>query len=166
VIVDESRNPDDIRLRPTGNLVYGNIVGWNGKSAVVLPLELADNRSDYNLYLGVTQPTFSLGWHSTTSPLRTGLDAWRTASGQDMHSWFEAFELPSPLATAFEQRNAYPDWSPVLSVASAYSLPALSDILPTHTKPGPSLQLAVVSGDTGGSAGSSKPGKGVGRKNK
>ena len=167
-IVDEGRNPDDLRLRPTGNLVYGNIAGWNGRSAVVLPLELADNRSDYNLFLGVSQPTFALGWPSTTSPLRTGLDAWRTASGQDLHSWFQAFDIPSALATALEQRNPYADWSSVLAAAAAYSLPPLSDILPAQTKPGPSLQLAASGGDaggsTGGTGGSGKPGKGRGRK--
>lgn len=178
-IIDEGRNPDDLRLRPTGNLVYGNIVGWNGKAAIVLPLALADNRSDYNLFLGLSQPTFALGWPSATSPLRTGLDAWRAASGQDMNSWYQAFDIPATLLTEVDQKSVYPNWTEVLNVAAQYSAPSLPDIPLAHGKPGPSLQIAapatpdVGGGDTGDggtggdTGGSTKPGKGQGRgKNK
>jgi parallel beta-helix repeat protein len=167
VIVDEGRNPDDPRLRPTGNLVHGNIVAWNGRSALILPLALADNRSDYNLFLDLAQPMFSLGWPSKESPIRNGLDAWRAASGQDLNSWHQAFDVPATLVAAFDQKTPYPDWSEVLARGSTLTVPALSDILPAHTKPGPSLQLmAAVAdpGDTGGdTGGSTKPGKGLGR---
>ena len=178
-IVDEGRDPDDLRLRPTGNVIHGNIIAWGVKPAIVLPLALADNRSDYNLFLGLSQPTFSLGWPSATSPIRNGLDAWRAASGQDMNSWYQAFDIPATLQAEFDQKAIYPNWTEVLNLAAQFGVPSVVGIPLTHGHPGPSLQLAAPAGDTGGSTGgdtggstggdtggSTKPGKGQGRKNK
>jgi hypothetical protein len=123
VIVDEGRAKSRAELRPRGNRVVGNIVAWNGRSAVVLPAALADNASDYNLYLiGREPPGFSLGWASRESPIRRGLEAWRAASGQDAHSWSEAFDIPKELLLALDKRQADADWTPVTKLASRFSV--------------------------------------------
>lgn len=180
VVVDEGSSPDNLLLRPVGNLVHGNIVARTGRTTLILPLELADNRSDFNLFLGLAQPTFSLGWPSSTSPIRIGLDKWRAASEQDMNSSYEAVDLPAALLAEFEQKVVYPNWTELLAIAAQFSAPAVTGIPVTHGKPGPSLQLAAstggdtggnTGGDTGGTGGdtggSTKPGKGLGRnKNK
>jgi parallel beta-helix repeat protein len=122
-IVDEGRAQSKAELRPRGNRVIGNIVAWNGRSAIVLPAALADNASDYNLYLiSGEPPAFSLGWASRQSPIRKGLDAWRTASGQDEHSWSRQFEMPAELLAALEKRRPDADWSPVTKLASRFSV--------------------------------------------
>lgn len=122
-IVDEGRSKGRAELRPRGNRVIGNIVAWNGRSAVVLPAALADNASDYNLYLiSPEPPAFSLGWASRESPIRKGLDAWRKASGQDEHSWSRPFDIPGDLLAALEKRQPDVDWSPVTKLASRFSV--------------------------------------------
>jgi hypothetical protein len=139
-IIDEGRSPANPLLRPRGNLVHGNIIAWNGKAALVLPAELADNTANYNLDLGVNPPTFSLGW----LPLFTGLDAWTAASGQDANSWFQVFDVPAALRDGFAKKTTTLDWSPVRSVASPHAVPSLNGILPQavahKTVPGPEWQ--------------------------
>ena len=103
-------------------------------------MKAKDNTADYNLYLGVSPPTFSLGW----APLRTGLDAWTTVSGQDANSWFEVFDVPPALRDGFAKKSTTLDWSAVRSVASPHTVPSLSGILPQavvhKTVPGPEWQ--------------------------
>jgi len=92
----------------------------------VLPAELVDNASNYNLYLSSREPpAFSLGWGSRESPVRKGLEAWRAASGQDANSWTRAFEIPRELLSSLEKRQSDTDWSEVIKLASRFSvLPA------------------------------------------
>ena len=139
-IIDEGRSPANPLLRPRGNLVHGNIIAWNGKAALVLPAVFADNTANYNLDLGVSPPTFSLGW----LPLFTGLDAWTAASGQDANSWFQVFDVPPALRDGFSKKTTTLDWSPVRSVASSHAVPSLNGILPQavahKTVPGPEWQ--------------------------
>ncbi|HKA40311.1 MAG TPA: right-handed parallel beta-helix repeat-containing protein [Burkholderiales bacterium] len=136
-IIDEGRSPTNPLLRPRDNLVHGNIIAWNGKAALVLPKVSANNTANYNLDLGVSPPTFSLGW----TPLFTGLDAWTAASGQDAHSWFQVFDVPPALRDGFAKKSQTLDWSAVRSVASPHAVPSLSGILPQsvahRTVPGP-----------------------------
>lgn len=125
-VIDEGRSPQRAELRPRANRVIGNIVAWNGKTAVVLPAAVLDNVSDYNLYLSSREPPgFSLGWGSRESPVRKGLSAWREASGQDAHSWSEALEIPGGIQAALEKMQADADWSEIIKLASRFSvLPA------------------------------------------
>ena len=125
-VIDEGRSPERKELRPRANRVVGNIIAWNGKSAVVLPAGGLENASDYNLYLSAREPPgFSLGWGSRESPVRKGLDAWRAASGQDAHSWSEVLEIPGALLEALEKRRPDADWGGILEIASRFSvLPA------------------------------------------
>jgi parallel beta-helix repeat protein len=121
-IIDEGRSKEKEVLRPRANRVLFNIVAWNGKPAIVLPLKLADNVSDYNLMLGSGKPpAFSLGWGSRDNPVRNGLAAWTAASGQDMHSWSKNFDIPASLRKALESRQPNPDWAQVLSLASKFA---------------------------------------------
>jgi parallel beta-helix repeat protein len=123
-VIDEGRSRGKAELRPRANRIVGNIVAWNGKAAVVLPASLLDNVSDYNLYLGDREPpSFSLGWGSRESPVRKGLPAWRSASGQDANSWSESFEIPAALLTRLEKKERDADWSDVIQVASKFSVP-------------------------------------------
>jgi parallel beta-helix repeat protein len=144
VVVDEGRDPTNIVLRPVGNTVHGNIVVRTGRSTLVMPLELVDNRSDFNLFLGLTQPTFALGWPSTTSPIRNGLVTWQTVSGLDLNSSYQAVDVPASLLAAFEQEVIYPDWTELLNIAAQYSAPSVTGVPLTHGKPGPSLQLSAA----------------------
>jgi parallel beta-helix repeat protein len=129
VIVDEGRSKNKAEMRPRGNRVIGNIVAWNGRSAIVLPAALADNASDYNLYLaGREPPGFSLGWASRESPIRKGLDAWRAASGQDANSWSESLDIPKELLLALEKKQADADWSQVTKLASRFSILAAEPV--------------------------------------
>ncbi|HSC93937.1 MAG TPA: right-handed parallel beta-helix repeat-containing protein [Burkholderiales bacterium] len=125
-VIDEGRSPERKELRPRANRVVANIIAWNGKSAVVLPAGALENVSDYNLYLSSrAPPRFSLGWGSRESPVRTGLDAWRAASGQDAHSWSESLEIPADLLAALEKKRPDADWTGILELASRFSvLPA------------------------------------------
>lgn len=139
-IIDEGRSPTNPLLRPRDNLVHGNIIAWNGKAALVLPTVFANNTANYNLDLGVSSPTFSLGW----SPLFTGLAAWTAASGQDARSWFQVFDVPPALSSGFANKSQTLDWSSVRAIASSHAVPSLSGILPQavahRTVPGPEWQ--------------------------
>ena len=143
-IVDEGRSSTKPELRPRANRVIGNIVAWNGKAAVVLPAELVDNTSNYNLYLSSREPpAFSLGWGSRESPVRKGLEAWRAASGQDANSWTRAFEIPRELLSSLEKRQSDTDWSEVIKLASRFSvLPAE----PAGGNPGASIIQQLTPG--------------------
>ena len=125
-VIDEGRSPKREELRPRANRVVGNIIAWNGKSALVLPAGTLENVSDYNLYLSAREPPrFSLGWGTRESPVRNGLDAWRAASGQDAHSWSESLGVPANLLAALEKKQPDADWTGILELASRFSvLPA------------------------------------------
>jgi parallel beta-helix repeat protein len=142
-IIDEGRSKGKAELRPRANRVYGNIVAWNGRAAIVLPAGGLENASDYNLFLGGREPpAFSLGWGSRESPVRKGLKAWQAASGQDTNSWSETSEIPQALRDALSTRKSNPDWTHVVSLASRFSVRAAPDELRApaaeiHSKPGP-----------------------------
>jgi len=117
-IVDEGRASSNPALVPRGNVVFGNIVAWNGKAALVLPAGGLDNASDYNLFVsGATPARFSLGWGSRASPVREGLVAWQKASGQDLHSWGAPLALPQALAFALRAARPDPPWGPLETLA-------------------------------------------------
>lgn len=123
-VIDEGRSKNKPELAPRANRVLGNIVAWNGRSSLVLPAGLLDNAADYNLYVSAKEPPgFSTGWGSRESPVRKGLDAWRTASGQDTHSWAESSDVPQALLAALEAQQPNPDWTPVMALASRYQVP-------------------------------------------
>jgi parallel beta-helix repeat protein len=123
-VIDEGRSKSKPELVPRANRVLGNIIAWNGRSSLVLPAGLHDNAADYNLYVSAKDlPGFSIGWGSRESPIRKGLDAWRTASGQDTHSWIESSEVPQPLLAALEAQQPNPDWTQVMALASRFTVP-------------------------------------------
>jgi len=143
VAIDEGRNPELDELRPRNNRVFDNIVGWNGKSALVLPAGRQGNTADFNLYLGTSAPSFSLGWPAAESPLRNGLDEWRSASGQDMRSWYESTNIPAAINDSLAAKDSNIDWTPVLSMAPWFSAPVVTDLSlmqlveSNRTRPGP-----------------------------
>ena len=145
VAIDEGRSRSKAELRPRANRIVGNIIAWNSKTAVVLPAGLLENVSDYNLYLGNREPpSFSLGWGSRESPVRKGLPAWRSASGQDANSWGESVEMPAALLAALEKKQPDADWSDVIKLAAKFDVPpaALANGNPganlaKNLKPGP-----------------------------
>jgi parallel beta-helix repeat protein len=124
-VIDEGRSKNKPELRPRGNRVFGNILAWNGKAALVLPAGLLENASDYNLLLaGGEPPGFSLGWGSRDSPVRKGLADWRAASGQDANSWSESLDVPQSLLDALEKRRADPDWTQLTALAARRNVDA------------------------------------------
>lgn len=117
-IVGDARARDRPEFVPRGNRVSANIVAWNGKAALVLPAGQPDNASDHNLFVGdAALPTFSLGWASVESPLRQGLDAWRSASGQDAHSQSDALRMPGAVRAAFQAQRRDPPWDALRALA-------------------------------------------------
>jgi parallel beta-helix repeat protein len=108
---------------PSNNYLAANIIGWNGKAAIVLPGEGEKSVSDANLFLGVSPPTFSLGWASTANPLLTGIAAWLAATGHDMESWHRSLVEPAGVAMAIQQKSTTPDFSAIDSIAAEYTVP-------------------------------------------
>jgi parallel beta-helix repeat protein len=108
---------------PASNYVAANIVGWNGKAAIVLPAEGETAVSDANLFLGVSPPTFSLGWASTTNPILTGIAAWVAATSHDVESWYRSMAEPVAVANAIEQKSTAPDFSQIDTIAAGYVVP-------------------------------------------
>jgi len=118
VIVDERKSARP-ELLPRGNRVVGNIVAWNGRAAVVLPANGEGNVSDHNVYVDAKDPPlFSLGWATRERPVRKGLEAWKSASGQDANSRSELIEVPPALMKAWQAREIEPDWSALTGVAA------------------------------------------------
>ena len=138
-IVDEGRSAKKPEIAPRANRVFGNIVAWNGRTALVLPAEALENAADYNLYVTVTEPPrFSLGWGTREKPVRKGLDAWRAASGHDAHSWSEIAPVSPALQSALEEQRQQPDWSGLLAIAARHEVRPLAGGLPAI---GDSLQV-------------------------
>jgi len=96
---------------PRENRIVANLLGWNGKSAVVLPSEALDNVSDTNLFLDTQPPALSMGWGTREQPVLRGLTAWRRKSGQDHASSQQQLPMPAPLAEALKAKTLQPDWS-------------------------------------------------------
>lgn len=121
-IIDEGRSAKKSELAPSGNRLFANIIAWNGRSALVLPAELRDNVADYNLYVSAKEPPgFSLGWGTREQPVRKGLGAWRTVSGQDAHSWNETLEAPPALRAALDAQQTDPDWKELHAIAARHA---------------------------------------------
>jgi hypothetical protein len=118
-VVSDARARTKPQLEPRDNLVFGNIIAWPGKAAIVLPADRLGSVSDANLFVSSeAPPAFSLGWPSTASPLRTGLSAWRSASGQDVHSWSEPLAMPESLRAALAARDRHPPWNSLRTLAA------------------------------------------------
>ena len=112
------RQPSKPEITARAARVFGNVIGWNAKAAVILPSGTDGNASDYNVYFHDGEPpTFSLGWGSRDSPVRRGLNDWKTASAQDANSRSEQLALPLQLRKAFDAREPAPDWTPLLAAA-------------------------------------------------
>ena len=124
-VIDEGRSRDKPELTPRANRVFGNIIAWNGRTSLVLPVGLLDNAADYNLYVSAKDaPGFSIGWGSRESPIRKGLDAWRAASGQDAHSWNPSSDIPPALLASLEAQRPDPDWTQLMAMAANYKVQA------------------------------------------
>lgn len=125
-IVDVRKAPNEAAwLVPHGSRVIGNIVAWNGGSALVLPDNAPDNDSSYNLYIvsnGDT-PHFSLGWGSKEQPVRIGLGTWQAATNHDQQSQAMAMDPPAALTQALAARELRPDWSAVLEAGAQVQVP-------------------------------------------
>jgi len=120
---------------PRDNAVFGNIVAWSGKAAIVLPAAGLDNVSDYNLIVSDgASPGFSLGWGSRESPVRQGLAAWQRAARQDLHSWSENRARPADLRR-WSAREAGADGLVAQPVAAAGESPPTA--LREPARPGP-----------------------------
>jgi len=130
---------NDLALTPAGNYVAANVLGWNGKSAIVLPGEGVRAEADANLFLGATVPSFALGWPTPTNPA-LDLPAWR-ATNHDLHSWHVQMAMPTSLAAQIQQQATSPNFSAVTAIATGYSVPlsALPRPVPVGigSKPGP-----------------------------
>jgi parallel beta-helix repeat protein len=96
---------------PRENRILANILGWNGKGAIVLPSQALDNVSDSNLFLDAQPPALSLGWGTREQPVLRGLAAWRRRSGQDQSSAQRQLAMPASLADALKAQAPRPDWS-------------------------------------------------------
>ncbi|HVK54116.1 MAG TPA: right-handed parallel beta-helix repeat-containing protein [Burkholderiales bacterium] len=122
VIIDEARNNPE--RAPVENRVIGNIIAWNGKTAIVLPNDILDNVSDANLLVDMKRPTFSMGWGSRERPIVQGLTAWGAMSGQDKQSWHKDIAIPPQLAAELQARKLTPDWSALRELASELRIPS------------------------------------------
>lgn len=142
-IVDErgAVAQNNIEFIPAGNYVAGNVIGWNSKASIVLPQPEVAAISDANLYLGVTQPTFSLGWASSVNPLLTGIAAWTSATRHDVESWYRSMAEVASLSTAVQAKNTAPDFAALDTIAAGYTVPIAKLPQPVSTvvtsRPGP-----------------------------
>lgn len=86
VVADGGRtNTAEYDYRPKGNTVCGNLVAWN-KHSITLPVEQRDNKSDFNVIVGIWPDySFDRGWWPT-SQREIGLGGWRSITGQDKNS--------------------------------------------------------------------------------
>jgi len=85
VIIDEGRvDPtNSVDLRAHGDHVFANVLAWNG-AALVLPLKLADNTSNDNVFVdNSTDVQWMLGWNAFGE---TSLPDWNRYTRQDSRS--------------------------------------------------------------------------------
>jgi parallel beta-helix repeat protein len=134
-IVDE-RGPsaDHPEWVPRGNRVVGNVIGWNGKAALVLPADKLDNLSEANVFVGSTPPRMSLGWGSRDKPIVNGLAAWRKLSGQDQRSWQRTEALPASISKDFRAQDEEPDESAIDRLVQGLRVP--TGLLSASLRPG------------------------------
>jgi parallel beta-helix repeat protein len=118
IVLLNERQPSKPEITARGARVVGNVLAWNGRAAVILPAGTDGNASDYNVYLHEAEPpSFSYGWGTRDSPVRKGLETWRSASAQDANSRSEQLALPAELRRALQARETSADWSAVLAAA-------------------------------------------------
>jgi len=118
IVVLNERKPTRPEITAHAARVVGNVLAWNARASVVLPVESDDSASDYNVFLHEAEPpSFSRGWGSRDKPVLKGLNDWSSASGQDTHSRSERVSPPAALQKALQAKDLAPDWSPVLSGA-------------------------------------------------
>jgi len=124
-IVDErGPQPEHPEFVPRSNRVAGNIIGWNGKAALVLPADRLDNISDANLFVGPKPPALSLGWGSREKPIVNGLAAWLKLSDQDRRSWQKTITLPNTVAADWRAQDETPDEAALERLAQGLRVPA------------------------------------------
>jgi parallel beta-helix repeat protein len=89
-VVDEGRRDGSgkLDLLPKSNTVCGNVIAWNKGGAVILPSDIRDNQSDWNVVIGTRNETgFSLGWWpNRVRPTDLALNAWQNLVSQDKNS--------------------------------------------------------------------------------
>ena len=143
-IVDENRRDksNEFDFSARGNKVFGNVLAWNG-SSLVLPTEIADNRSDANIYIGTPEQTNpGLGWvRMFTEPL----DRWRGRTQQDSNSLRWDGPMDEGLKQSISERNYNPDLNWYQSIRNKLKpmeiKPEWMKLVPmvTDTRPGPNL---------------------------
>lgn len=143
-IIDENRRDKDkeFDFSARGNKVFGNILAWNG-SSLVLPTEIADNRSDANIYIGNPKQTNpGLGWvRMFTAPL----DRWTGRTQQDKNSLRWDGPMDEGLQKSIADRNHNPDLNWYQSIRNKLKPmpvdPEWMKLVPmvTDTRPGPNL---------------------------
>ena len=97
-IVDENRRDttSEFDFGANGNQVFGNVIAWNVGS-LVLPTKIADNTSDYNVFIGDDDHTRSgLGW---VNMFMATLGEWSTRTQQDKHS----LHIKIPIGIAYKE---------------------------------------------------------------
>lgn len=108
VIDDGATKPEHM---PKENRITANILGWNGKSAIVLPSQALDNVSNTNFFIDAQPPSLSMGWGTRDQPVLRGLAAWNRRTGQDQHSWQLQLPMPAQLAAELKTQTLQPDWT-------------------------------------------------------
>ena len=92
-------------------------MAWNAQ-ALFLPEELADNRSDANVYIGSpVQTRFSLGWPRKS---QDRLTEWISRTGQDRNSRSFEDKIDPGFSRSIEEQRREPDlaWFKTFRVAS------------------------------------------------
>jgi parallel beta-helix repeat protein len=126
-------------LVPRDNRVIGNLIAWNGRASIVLPLD-ADNLSDGNAFFDVNSPSLSQGWPTREKPLAQGLPAWRAQSGQDSNSWSQKSPLPTALKVQVDARlpltaTTLREWQELMDSVTART-PTMADVDAQFSRPG------------------------------
>ncbi|MEF8733549.1 MAG: right-handed parallel beta-helix repeat-containing protein [Candidatus Accumulibacter meliphilus] len=112
-IVDEKRiDPSGLLdLRPQRNFIVGNLIGWNGDWALILPGEEHRNLSDGNLFLQERgEPGFSMGWPKAPSYVKLPWNSWRMDFQQDRGSVSVSSKLPRALRQSLLAGSSAVDW--------------------------------------------------------
>jgi parallel beta-helix repeat protein len=123
VVMDEGGRNPNLDLEPKGNLVIGNLSGWNrGTTELTMPPNLLNNRSDSNLFLGhPAEPGYAIDW-AFKGRLSRGLAAWQSASGLDRNSTQKVTPLPAPVAGAINAKSTSVGWAAVFALRSGLSV--------------------------------------------
>lgn len=131
VMDDARRDPQGVLdLQTRNNRIVGNVIAWNQRSALVLPVRPDGDLSDQNLVIAAQQPGYALGWPGRRSP-RTLAD-WQKASGQDQRSVEQVRPMPASVQAALAQRRLDPDWQVVHALARQLTL--VADAVPPEAR--------------------------------